>query len=48
MSSDSRTEFNKGPVFALCEEMGEAAVIADLERASLVFQTAGQKALAWA
>lgn len=40
-------EFNKGPVFALCEEMGEAAVIADLERASLVFQTAGQKALAW-
>jgi hypothetical protein len=47
MSTDSRTEFNKGPVFALCVEMGEPAVIADLERASLVFQTPGQKALAW-
>ena len=42
-----RREYNKGPVLALCEEMGEAAVLADLERASLVFQTSEQKTLAW-
>ena len=47
MASDSREKFNKPPVFGVCEQMGEPAVLADLERMAKQFTTAEQKAYAW-
>ena len=47
MNIASRAQFNKPTVFRTCEEMGEAAVLADLERAGVIFQSSEQKWLAW-
>jgi len=47
MAVESRPEFNKTTLFKTCEEMGEAAVLADLERAGMKFQTEEHKWLAW-
>lgn len=42
-----RAEFAKPTIFRTCDEMGEAAVLADLERAGVSFQSSEQKWLAW-
>jgi hypothetical protein len=47
MVTESRAQFDKGSVFATCEEIGEAAVLADLERAGVKFTSQDQKELAW-
>ena len=47
MSAESRVESNKALVFELCEEMGEAAVLADLERAGATFKSDEQQWQAW-
>ncbi|MEW8070932.1 MAG: hypothetical protein AB2765_20355 [Candidatus Thiodiazotropha endolucinida] len=47
MITESRANFDRGPVHSTCEEMGEAAVLADLERAGLKFSSSEQKWLAW-
>lgn len=47
MVTDSRAQFDKGSVFATCEEIGEPAVQADLERAGERFPSQEQKNLAW-
>ncbi len=47
MVTESRANYDRGPVHAVCQEMGEPAVLADLERAGLKFSSAEQKWLAW-
>lgn len=47
MSNESRFEFNKSSVFGVCKQMGEAAVLADLERAGATFTESEQKWHAW-
>lgn len=47
MVTESRANYDREPVHAICEEMGEAAVLADLERAGLKFSSSEQKWLAW-
>jgi len=47
MTNESRAQFNKPSIFGVCEQMGESAVLSDLERAGVKFSTAEQKWLAW-
>lgn len=47
MTNESRAQSGREPVHAVCAEMGEAAVLADLERAGVKFQSSEQKRLAW-
>lgn len=47
MDAESSAQLDKGLVFAACEEIGEPAVQADLERAGEKFTTQKQKNLAW-
>lgn len=47
MAIETRAPSDKPAVFALCEEMGEAAVLADLERAGVKFMSEHEKWLAW-
>ena len=47
MATESRAEFDRGPIHAVCEQMGEAAVLVDLERSGQKFSSSEQKWLAW-
>lgn len=47
MVTESLANYDRGPVHAICEEIGEAAVLADLERGGLRFSNSEQKWLAW-
>lgn len=47
MAIKSRAKHEQTTVFAKCEEMGEAAVLSDLERAGVDFASSEQKWLAW-
>ncbi len=38
---------DRANVFATCEQMGEAAVLADLERSGSRFQSRAEDAIAW-
>ena len=47
MAGESLAAYDRRTVFAACEEMGEAAVLADLDRAGVAFASSEQKWLAW-
>ena len=47
MTMNSREKFDKPAVFGVCEQIGEPAVLADLERMANHFTTSQQRAYAW-
>ena len=46
-SLEAQIKFNREEIRQRCHELGEAAVLADLERMGLEFQSAIQKGTAW-